>query len=533
MKALALWLLAGSIALLAVEQGSSLSYQGRLNVAGAPAQGLFDFQFSLWDAAEEGAMVSGLISRASLPVANGRFTTTLDFGGSAFSGGSRWLEIAVRASGGSDPYNTLNPRQQINALPYALHALNAATPTDLTTLSNAIAGLVAQQLATLSNTLRTNLVSGVTVASMHPNDSNLVNQGLSLAITVAAPPWVNGTIINQPSPRTGHSMIWTGEEAIIWGGKSGPASPLASGARFRPANDQWTAVSTISAPSARSGHTAVWTGQEMIVWGGFGSAFLASGGKFHPATQAWTATSPNGAPAERMGHIAVWTGSRMVIWGGRNASGLLNDGAIYDPANNQWSALALPNAPAGRHGATAVWAGDRLLIWGGEGSQGALASGSQLLFNQAGTPTAWQTMATLNAPSARSQHSGIWTGSGFVVWGGANLGALLSDGALYDPSTDTWTAISNQNRPTPRAGHAAAWTGGEMIIWNGSGAAYDPTANAWRTLSNPGPVVQRDQATSAWTGAEFIVFGGLSSGVPISNLQRLNPQPAWHLYRKL
>jgi N-acetylneuraminic acid mutarotase len=475
-------------------------------------------------------------------VADGQFSTTLDFGSLAFSGAARWIEIAVRPNGSADPHSVLTPRQQAGAIPYALHALDSARPSDLTTLSNNLAAIFADQLQSLSNSLRTYIPTGVTVASINPSDATLITQGLVNTFSIAAPSWANGTSINQPSARSEHTTIWTGREMIVWGGKSAPGSLLATGGMYRPDLDQWTAVSTISAPTSRSGHTAVWSGLEMIVWGGFGSSgFLASGRRFQPDTQRWLAIASANAPSERLGHVAVWSGSRVIVWGGRNNTGLLNDGAFYNPTTDVWSPLPGANSPSARHSSVAVWAGDRMLIWGGEGAAGPVNFGAQLLFDGAGNPTAWQNISVLNAPSARSGHTAIWTGSRLIIWGGANTSTHLSDGAIYNPAADTWIPIPQSNGPSARTSHSANWTGTEMIVWGGvgaagslaTGAAYDPSNNTWRTLQNPGSPLARDHAGSIWTGAEFLIFGGLANGAPLSNLQRVNPQPTWHLYRKL
>jgi len=557
----------------AADQGSALLYQGRLNVSGTPANGPHDFIFALWDAASDGVSVSGPISKNALPVANGQFATTLDFGSAAFSGGARWIEVRVKPSGNSDPYTTLAPRQQFASLPYALYALSSPSPTeypanrltgtlpdarlsenisritDLTTLSNNLVALMSEantalrnQINSLSNSLRTNIATGVTVASSNPSDSALAGQGFVNVISVPAPSWVNGNSLNQPSARSEHTTIWTGSEMIVWGGNAAPGIPLASGGRYRPETDQWTPISTIVAPSPRSAHTAIWTGKEMIVWGGFGvSGFLATGGRYEPITQHWSSTSNAGAPSERVGHIAIWNGSRMIIWGGRNNTGLLNDGALYDPASDTWSTLALNNPPESRFGSVAVWTGSRLLIWGGNGATGPLNSGSQLLFDNAGNPLSWQPINSLNAPSPRNGHTAVWTGSQMIVWGGANNSNTLGDGAIYDPIADAWTALPQTDGPTARASHLAIWTGAEMIIYGGqngsaslaSGSAYDPIASTWRSLRNPGAPTARDHAGGVWTGTELLVFGGLSNSSPLSNLQRVSAQPAWYLYRKL
>ena len=74
-----------------------------------------------------------------------------------------------------------------------------------------------------------------------------------------------------------------------------------------------------------------------------------------------------------------------------------------------------------------------------------------------------------NAPSARVAHTAVWTDSGseMIVWGGANSGSYLNTGGRYNPVTDTWTATGTTNAPSARFNHTAVWTGSEMIVWGG------------------------------------------------------------------
>lgn len=105
----------------AFAQSSAFNYQGRLNDAGAAANGNFQFQFKLYDAPANGNQIGGTLSDVSVAVSNGIFSTSLDFGLVAFSGADRYLEIAVRKTAG-DAYTTLTPRQKINSAPYAAKA---------------------------------------------------------------------------------------------------------------------------------------------------------------------------------------------------------------------------------------------------------------------------------------------------------------------------------------------------------------------------------------------------------------------------
>jgi hypothetical protein len=56
---------------------------------------------------------------------------------------------------------------------------------------------------------------------------------------------------------------------------------LSGGASFDLQSMQWNALPP-GGPSARSGGCAVWTGTEAIIWGGAGSAYLADGARFRP-----------------------------------------------------------------------------------------------------------------------------------------------------------------------------------------------------------------------------------------------------------
>ena len=86
------------------------------------------------------------------------------------------------------------------------------------------------------------------------------------------------SLVTAPTPRYGHSAIWTGVEAIVWGGNDG-VTDLDTGGHYDPVADTWAPTATVGAPGPRRFHTVVWTGTEMIVWGGEGHR---SGGRYRP-----------------------------------------------------------------------------------------------------------------------------------------------------------------------------------------------------------------------------------------------------------
>ena len=133
--ALALILTVGLIS--AQAQTTAFSYQGKLDDAGSPANGAYDFEFRLFDASSAGTQIGSTITVNDLTVTAGIFNTSLDFGASAFPGANRWLEISVRLGTSTGAYTTLTPRQPINSTPYAVRSLSALTADTATNATNA------------------------------------------------------------------------------------------------------------------------------------------------------------------------------------------------------------------------------------------------------------------------------------------------------------------------------------------------------------------------------------------------------------
>src|SRR5581483_6190831 len=76
----AIVLLCGTTLLAQTPAGTAFSYQGRLTDAGAPATGVYDLQFTLWDAATGGTAVAGPLTIEDVSVTSGLFIVSLDFG---------------------------------------------------------------------------------------------------------------------------------------------------------------------------------------------------------------------------------------------------------------------------------------------------------------------------------------------------------------------------------------------------------------------------------------------------------------------
>jgi hypothetical protein len=112
---------AAPAAVWAQTAGSAFTYQGQLKETGLPADGSYDFQFTLYD--DRGTRVGGPLAIEDHPVADGLFSVILDFGSSPFTGARRFLEIGVRRGASTGAYTILAPLQELTPAPYAAVAL--------------------------------------------------------------------------------------------------------------------------------------------------------------------------------------------------------------------------------------------------------------------------------------------------------------------------------------------------------------------------------------------------------------------------
>jgi hypothetical protein len=128
-KSLSLSLIAGVFSFFLLPssfgQGTAFVYQGQLGSGGTAANGGYDFQFTAYDAFTNGSIIGGPVINTNVPVSNGLFTTTIDFGAGVFTGPSRWLGIAVRTNG-TGPFTPLFPFQPVQPVPYAIFANSAS-----------------------------------------------------------------------------------------------------------------------------------------------------------------------------------------------------------------------------------------------------------------------------------------------------------------------------------------------------------------------------------------------------------------------
>jgi hypothetical protein len=179
--------------------GTAFTYQGRLSSGTNGATGLFDFSFALYNAASGGTQQGSTLTGTAVPVTNGCFTVTLDFG-SQFGGSALWVDISVRTNGAAT-WSTLAPRQQLTPTPYSLFAPNAGTAANLSgSLDASQIGSGTVSLTRLPSAVVTNNATGLTLAgTFSGNGAGFTNVWL-LGGNAGTSPGANylGTSDNQP-----------------------------------------------------------------------------------------------------------------------------------------------------------------------------------------------------------------------------------------------------------------------------------------------------------------------------------------------
>jgi len=151
-------------ATLARGQGTAFTYQGRLNLDGAPVNGPYDFRFSIYSAGAGGSLVAGPLAMDAVDVVRGLFVIPrLDFGIGVFTGPARWLEVSVRPAGNGN-FRTLDQRLELTSSPYSIRAQVAGVADSIA------AGSVVKSLNELHDDI---MLAAVAPLTLTPNGNTL------------------------------------------------------------------------------------------------------------------------------------------------------------------------------------------------------------------------------------------------------------------------------------------------------------------------------------------------------------------------
>ncbi len=225
--------------------------------------------------------------------------------------------------------------------------------------------------------------------------------------------------------------VWTDRGLVLWGGNERFGDPphYNEGYLFDARSLTWRQIAPSPLPG-RSWAAGVWTGSEAVVWGGADGyasddGMLNDGAAYDPTTDTWRSIAP--APISTPILDSVWTGTEMLVFGERAS-------AAYDPVNDDWRAI--PDPPVDLSQAYAIWTGREAVLLGAYLSSFNNASRTQTAVGAAYDPSSmsWRSLPASDLdPQATT-----------AVWDGAHVVALdyLLGASQFDPyGVQTWTGL--------------------------------------------------------------------------------------------
>jgi len=317
--------------------------------------------------------------------------------------------------------------------------------------------------------------------------------------------------VPQPFPllREAPSLVWTGDELLLFGGSTA-TGPVGEGGAYDPIADTWRDISSgWTEPVTRrvtglslANQATAWTGDEMILWGGryggIGRGVVNRGWRYDPDADDWRimGSSPDLdadyrllpdadplAPEARTDALAVWTGSELVVWGGKDGLGTpLQDGGRYDPNTNSWSAMSVAGSSvAGDAASFAIWMNDEMLVWnGGSEARGVESVRTVELRRYAPASDSWQTSSAGWEPSFAGEALAVVRAGDRLIAVGTTGSTLRYELAgwvrtstvaayEYDPYAEVWRSggeieIEGLNGDS----FEAVWADGVLLLFVGS-----------------------------------------------------------------
>ncbi len=283
---------------------------------------------------------------------------------------------------------------------------------------------------------------------------------------------------------------------------------------FVPRENRWTQLPD-GGPRGNSRYLAtawITDTRELFVWRGIAHA----GARLTQAGQ-WRALPAANAPVTTQGR-ALNVGAKIFLWAGAS-EGDHNEVRLYDPRTDRWEVVLAPREQNSTAGSSLVSTGREVIVWGGGEATGLNGPYRNVgwRFNEA--TGQWSTVSVDNAPAARGQHAGFWTGSAMLIWGGMNNRNQLQSGGLYYPNPDGWRPMLSSGAPGSETvgrhyDEFAVWTGSDLYVWTfqqenqTTAGRYDPRVDRWFSADPPPDANQRVEAAAVWFDCALYVIGG-------------------------
>jgi len=487
------------------------TYQGFLRVNGLPANGEFDFRFRLFDSATGTNQVGTTVIADDKQVRQGFYTVVLDFG-NVWTGGQRWLEIAIRPGNSTGSYTTLSPRVQLTPVPLAHQAFSVpwSGVTGFTIASPLTGtGTSGNPLRLINGTSAGQILkwNGTQWALANDNDTTYsAGAGLSLSGTtfsIATGGVTTGMLAD--GAVTSAKLSTTGVAAGTYGSATqvGVFTVDAQGRITSASNVRISGVSpggaaggdlsgsypnpTVARLQGRAVATTAPNTGQVLKWSG----------------SAWT-PAPDNDTTYAAGAGLSLSGTTFSIASGGIVTGMLADGAVTDPKISSVSWSKITGAP---NFLTGVVAQNPLTGAGTSGNPLRLINGTSAGQILKWNGTQWA-LATDNDTTYSAGAGLSLSGTTFSIASGGVTTGMLADGAVTDPKivSVSWskitgapsflTAVSAQN---PLAGSGTSsdplrlingTSAGQILKWNGSQWALatdnDTTYSAGAGLSLSG-----------------------------------------------
>ena len=243
-----------------------------------------------------------------------------------------------------------------------------------------------------------------------------------------------------PEVRSGAATAWTGSQLLVWGGHEytgySDDSSQDDGFVYDARSRMWSPLPD-SPLEGRSDPAFVWTGDELLIWGGrsegggSNATSFADGAAYDPSSRTWRSLPD--APIDARASFSVWTGSEFVVWGSTERTARRLDGAAYNPTTDRWRPIA--EAPLNITDGSAMWSGDEMLVVGAA-LDGNNHAETRTTIGEAYDPEtdAWRELPASDlSPQAMTA---VWLNGELVAWD-YDLASQA-----YDPGVDRWRPLA-------------------------------------------------------------------------------------------